>query len=304
MRNLFILSALCLLGKLSAQNQSYDFYSHRLGNFYNINPAHAGKDEKINVFINAQSQNKGVAYANRNFAAGAYSRISEKQGLGGKIISDTRGAFQTLKADLSYAYIAELGEENTLIFGLNAGIQNTNFNINRIENHDYIDISDPTILSNTFNTTQFTTGVGLLYEYKTLEVSVSMPNIINTAEPLNSYLFGAVFYTIETGSPLTITPWVSYQQVPVTKNVISVYTRATYDNKLWLQAGYQSGNSFLASIGTNIDQMGFAYGYRMNNKAFSNVSSGTHEVMINLNLNKRKKSTSSNSSKKIATIRF
>src|SRR3989344_978562 len=289
MKKLLILSAVLVFSKLNAQNLSYDFYSHRLGNMYNINPAYAGKDDKISIFLDAQSQNRGVSYSNKNFALGAYSRFSGKQALGGRIISDTRGAFQMLKADISYAYIAKLNNAHTLTFGLNAGIQNSNFTINRIENHQYIDASDPTIVNNTFNTTQFSTGFGFLYQFKDLEVSLSMPHIVSTTQPLNSYFHGAAFYTFNLKNKMKITPWASFQQVPTTKNVVSFYTKATYNDLLWLQLGYQSGNSALAAIGTNIDQIGLSYGFRYNNKSFSNIATGSHEVLFSFKFDKKTK---------------
>jgi type IX secretion system PorP/SprF family membrane protein len=257
---------------------------------YNVNPAYAGKNDKINVFIDAQSQNRGVSYANKNFVLGAYSGFSSKQALGARLISDTRGAFQILKADISYAYVAKLTREQNLIFGLNAGIQNSSLTINRIENHEYIDMSDPTIVNNTFNTTQFSTGFGFLYQFKSLEVSVAMPHIISTTQPLNSYFHGAAFYTFDLKNKFKVTPWFSFQQIPTTKNVLSIYTKAEYNELVWIQAGYQSGNSLLASLGTNIDQISLAYGFRYNNKAFSNVATGSHEVLFSFKFDKKTRS--------------
>ena len=51
-----------------------------------------------------------------------HSKISKKQALGTRIISDTRGAFQVLKADLSYSYLAKISDDMKFTLGLSAGL--------------------------------------------------------------------------------------------------------------------------------------------------------------------------------------
>lgn len=259
---------------------SYDFYTFRINNMFNVNPAYAGKDDGINVVLSAQTQNKGVNYANKNFMAGVYSKITQRQAVGGKIISDTRGAFQMLKADLSYAYIAKINDASSLSMGLSAGILNNNLMVNRIENYQALDQTDPTLTRSYYNTTQFSAGLGLLYKYKALDVSFSMPHIINTNQAINSYINGAVFYTFNAGSNFKIMPWLCYQNIPVTKSVGSLYVKSTFLDMIWVQAGYQTNQSIQAMLGANLENLSFGYGFRFNNSKFTTISSGIHEITI------------------------
>ena len=293
MKNLIYIILFFITLSAKAQVLSYDFYSFRINNMFNVNPAYTGKNDGLNIVLSMQSQNKGVAHANKNFMLGMHSKISKKQAIGGRLISDTRGAFQLLKADLSYAFIAKITYESTFTMGLSAGILNNNLMINRIENFESLDQIDPTLTKSYYNTTQFTAGAGLLYTYKALEISVSLPHIIGTSQPLNGYVNGALFYSIKAGQKFKITPWVCYQNIPVTKNIVSAHVKTIYDDIIWVQVGYQTNNTFNAMLGINIENVSIGYGYKLSNKEFNTVATGSHEVTLAYRIPKIKRQATS-----------
>jgi type IX secretion system PorP/SprF family membrane protein len=276
--------------KINAQVLSYDFYSFRQNNMFNINPAYAGKGDGTNVILSAQSQNKGVPFANKNYMLGAYSKVSSKQAIGGKLISDTRGAFQILKADLSYAYIAKINNESSLTMGLSAGVLNNNLMLNRIDNFEALDQTDPTLTRSYYNTTQFAAGAGLLYNYKALDVSVSLPHILTTGEQLNGYINAAVFYTIKASETIKVTPWLCYQNIPVTKSATSLHVKTMYKDLIWIQAGYQTNKSINAMLGLNIENLSLGYGFRFSNTDFKTVTTGSHEITFGIKIPQFKRS--------------
>ncbi|MES2565900.1 MAG: PorP/SprF family type IX secretion system membrane protein [Bacteroidota bacterium] len=289
MKKLLYIILSALAAEAHSQVMSYDFYTFRLNNMYNVNPAYSGKGDGLNVMLNAQSQNQGVPYANKNFMLGVFSKISAKQALGGKIINDTRGPFQLLRADLSYAYIAKINEESSLTMGILAGVLNNNLVTSRIENYDLLSQTDPTLTKSYYNTTQFAAGAGLLYSHKALDVSVSLPHIVSTNQPLNGYTHAAAFYTIKAGDKFKVTPWICYQSIPVTKSVFSGYVKGMYKDMLWLQAGYQSNQTFHAMFGVNVENFSLGYGFRFSNKQFNDVSKGSHEVSFSIKIPQRTK---------------
>lgn len=278
MKNIFYFLFIIITLSVKSQILSYDFYSFKTNNMYNINPAYTGKDDGLNIVLSAQTQNRGVSYANKNYMFGMHSKISKKQALGVKIISDTRGAFQVLKADLSYAYIAKISDDMKFSLGLSGGLLKNSLLINRIDNYQSLDQSDPTLTKSYYNTNQFAAGAGLLYTYKGLDVSFSMPHIIATNQPLNGYINGAVFYTIKANDLFKITPWICYQNIPVTKDVTSLFVKGMYKEVIWIQAGYQTNKTFCAMFGVNVENLSISYGYKSANKQFSTVTPGLHEI--------------------------
>ncbi len=165
-----------------------------------------------------------------------------------------------------------------LTLGLSGGLLKNSLIINRIDNYQALDQSDPTLTKSYYNTNQFTAGAGLLYTYKGLDVSFSMPNIIATNQPLNGYINGAVFYTIKANDEFKIIPWICYQNIPVTKDVTSILVKGMYKDVIWIQAGYQTNKSFCAMFGVTIENLSISYGYKTSNKQFNTVTSGLHEI--------------------------
>ncbi|MES2760956.1 MAG: PorP/SprF family type IX secretion system membrane protein [Bacteroidota bacterium] len=278
MKNLFYFIFILIAFTTKAQVLSYDFYSFKVNNMFNVNPAYTGKDEGLNIVLSAQTQNKGVNYANKNYMFGMHSRISKKQALGTRIISDTRGAFQILKADLSYAYIAKINDDMKFTLGLSAGLLKNSLLINRIDNYQMLDQSDPTLTKSYYNTNQFAAGAGFLYNYKGLDLSFSMPHIITTNEPFNSYINAAAFYTIKANDEFKIIPWLCYQRIPVTKDVTSFFVKGMYKDMIWIQGGYQTNKTFCAMFGVNIENLSIGYGYKSSNSQFKTVTTGFHEI--------------------------
>jgi type IX secretion system PorP/SprF family membrane protein len=284
MKNIFYFLVIFITLSVKSQVLSYDFYSFKVNNMYNVNPAYTGKDEGLNIILCAQTQNKGVPYSNKNYMFGMHSRISKKQAIGTRIISDTRGAFQILKVDLSYAYIAKINDDMKFTLGLSGGLLKNSLLINRIDNYQSLDQSDPTLTKSYYNTNQFAAGAGILYNYKGLDLSFSMPHIIATNQPLNSYINAAAFYTIKAGEEFKITPWLCYQNIPVTKDITSFFLKGTYKDVIWIQGGYQTNKTFCAMFGINVENLSIGYGYRSSNSRFSTVASGTHEITFSFKI--------------------
>jgi type IX secretion system PorP/SprF family membrane protein len=290
MKKIIFLTLIAIAHTGLSQVANYDYFGFRLGNMFNVNPAWVTRDEGINIALNGQTFNPTIDYANKNLMAGIYSTIGNRSGLGLKVINDVRGAFQTFRADLSYGFHAKLSESHSLRFGLLGGVNNNALRTARIENSNLLDFSDPTLSSSYFNTTQFVAGAGLLYTFKGLDVSLSLPQIVSTTKPLNSYIHSAVFYKIKAGDKFIVQPWVSYQNMPVSKNLTCLYVKGTYNELLWAQVGYQSNKSIHGAVGVMFENIGLGYGFRSSNKEFSQISSVVHEVTFTINIKKGKKS--------------
>jgi type IX secretion system PorP/SprF family membrane protein len=289
-----------------AQVPNYDFFAFRLGNMFNVNPAWVTKDEGINVVLNGQALNSPLSYSDKNLMVGVYSGVGSKSGLGIKAISDSRGPFHVFRADLSYGFHAKFSDVHSLRLGALAGINNSTLNLNRIDNYDMLDQSDPTLSSSYYNATQFIAGAGLLYSLKNLDVSVSLPQIISTSQPLNTYVNVAAFYKINAGENFVLQPWISYQNMPVTKNLTGGYVKATYKDLFWVQTGYQTNKSLSASMGVLFENIGISYGFRTSNSDFRPVAGMVHEVGFTLRINRKQKTdkryTSSDSTQTLDQI--
>jgi type IX secretion system PorP/SprF family membrane protein len=277
------------VGQSMAQVTNYDFFAFRTGNMFSVNPAWVTKDEGINVILNSQVMGTTQSFGQKNLMAGVYSQVGNKSGLGTKIITDSRGAFQTLHADVSYGFNAQFSDKHGLRMGLLAGLRNSSFNINRLESHELIDLSDPTLGSNHYNNTQFLVGAGIVYNYQNLDVMASIPQIVSTSQVSNAYINTAVSYKIVGNNDFTFQPWVSYQNIPVTKSLVGGYVKSTYKDLLWAQVGYQSNKSTMGAVGVIYENIGLSYGFRLSNPDVKQVAGGAlHEITFALRIVKKK----------------
>ena len=114
-----------LLGSVAlvqAQEQS-NYYSY-LMNRVNLNTAYAGNDSQISGILNSRTQWAGVNGAPRNLMFGLHGPIFANQGMGIRMISDSRGPFQTLRSDFMYSHRFHINENMYFRMGLSAGIIN------------------------------------------------------------------------------------------------------------------------------------------------------------------------------------
>lgn len=271
------------------QLPSQDFYSFRLNNLFNVNPAYANAQENLTFYVGGLAQLRGVSSNTKTLTAGLYARASKNQGLGGNVITDTRGAFNTTKASLAYAYTTRFNDETRLHFGLSAGVLVSNLSVDRIDGYQYIDPTDPTLDPNYYNRTQFVAGGGLLFQWKALDVSVSLPHVLVTNSDALPYFHGYTQYTFELPHRFKLTPGFAYQHLSAIGSVYSGFLQGTYADKFWLKAGYQSRSVVHAMAGVDIDNIGLAYGYRINNGPFTYIASGSHELVLTVRIGKKGK---------------
>lgn len=287
----FIALATLVCTTIHAQIQSQDFYSFRMNNMFNVNPAYAASEADLKLYVGGQSQARGLDFNMKNMVFGIFSKFSENQGLGFNVISDSRGAFQTTKASLSYAYLLKINDNQTLSFGVSTGVLSNAFVQNRLANMDMLDLSDPTLNQNYYNSIQFIMGAGLHYKWKNLQVSASLPHLVSTDRGTNMYTHALASYRIKASEKFEFVPSIYFQSIPSLSQVFGGQLRTTFNDLLWAQVGYQSNNSFLTGIGFSLENFDLGYGFRVSNSSFASISNGTHELVLSYKIaNKKKRS--------------
>lgn len=286
--SLLIFGLLCGM-QLQAQVQSFDFYSFRLNNLFNINPAYANNTDHLQLFTGGLVQNKGLANGTKTFTVGGFSKFSKSQGLGASLITDSRGAFQTTQATVAYAYTAKFDAYSRITFGVNAGILNNSLNQSRIEGFDQLDLTDPTLNQNYYNRNQLISGAGLLFQWKALDVSFSLPSMILSDGDINAYMHAYTQYKFKLGSQWQITPAFAFQRLNTIGEHYAGFVEGRFMNKVWAKVGFQTNYVYHAMVGFDVENIGLAYSYRVNDSQFATISSGSHELMLTVHFNKNKK---------------
>lgn len=290
-----ILIFILIVSQYSVSAQDFSsFYSYML-NRVNINPALAGNTNAIEGIMDYRSQYNGIAGGPRNLMFALHSPIGPNQGAGMKVIQDSRGAFGVTRVDGMYSHRFYVDSNLSVRFGLSVGFISRHLNTSNIASaSNMFDLSDPTLTSPVYNYTRFIAGFGMLVNYKQLEFGFSAPQIIENSNSIAQYLVGTVSYKYKfASSKLALQPFLIYQNLPVTKNLLDVAVRATWDEKLVFMGGYANNNTLKASVGLQFNGFGVAYMYEHPMGYRKQLSTGTHEIMINVSIQKKARKASS-----------
>lgn len=281
-----ILIAVCtaLMSSVTIQAQELaNGYYNYIMNRFNFNPAFAGNNGNISAMLNTKTYQSGFNGAPRNTMFGIHAPITTSQGVGLRVLSDRRGAFELEKYDAVYSYQIKIDEKSDLRFGISAGAVRRMLNANSIANPEFLDQTDPTLAGGYFDETNFIAGVGLVYDYENLQVGFSAPHLVDGSSEISDFLVGTIGYKYElNNSKFAFTPTFIYQNMPVIENQFDFLIRAEFDNKIWVQGGYQSTDNLNFGIGFDLGPFGVGYSYEMNNSELNNIARNSNEIIVTI----------------------
>lgn len=280
MKKGLLIAALAITSFSYGQELSHNYYNYILNRF-NLNPAIAGNNGNISAMLNTKTYLSGFSGAPRNTMFGIHAPISLNQGLGVRVVSDRRGGYEVDKYDAAYSYQIQLDDRQDLRFGISAGAITNKLNTSGIDNIEQLDQNDPTLAGGYLNETNFIAGVGLVYDFDNLQVGLSAPHLVQGSEALSEYIVGSASYRYDfETTPISLTPTVIYQNIPVLENQFDVLLKGEYDEKVWAMAGYRSNNNLTFGLGFDLGPFGLGYAYEMSNSDLETIGGGSHEIVI------------------------
>ena len=135
MRKVFIIVVLFIsnISFSHSQELAYEYYNYILNRF-NLNPAFVGNSGDITATLNAKTYMAGYSGAPRNTMFGLSVPITNSQGIGARVITDKRGAYELSKYDATYSHQLKIDETSTFRFGISAGAIRRMLNPHSIDN--------------------------------------------------------------------------------------------------------------------------------------------------------------------------
>ncbi len=283
------LFALTSYGQQTPQSNVYNF------NKYGFNPAYAGASGCTEINFSHMNQWLKVDGAPLTSYFGANTRIGKNIGLGGQLLVDKIGIMNQVSGLGSFSYGISFNDHNVRI-GLSAG-----YNQYRVDptNSIAFDPNDPIVVGGLQSSGAINSEIGLLYQFKTLEVSIGSKQIIQSytnfgyngldGYGLRRHLNGYVSYSIPLNSDISIKP--------------SVFGKGTnagfqgdfnadvnYKNFIFGGVGYRTQVGMVLRAGINVQDLFFiGYGYETPMSNIASYSSGSHEVVMGLKFCKKEK---------------
>lgn len=284
---LFLLFSVSLVGA-----QQLPLYSQFVWNDFAINPAYTGSYDYSPLRMVYRKQWSGFNGSPTLFTLGGHTRVSEKIALGGILFKDeTGGAITQSGALLNYAYRIALNDSSFLNFGLSAQFNQYVFDNNKVT---ALQPNDPVLLDGVQKTMATDASFGMMYQNKrNLRIGASinqlfesgLNNLSETGEnKLVRHFNIHGSREIELDSNFSITPMVLVRKTATTPIQFDITAKLDYRKFMWIGGSVRPGDAIVAMAGFNLKNVFIGYSYDMTTSELANYSSGSHEVVLGLNL--------------------
>ncbi len=297
---LYIAVLMALVSGLKAQQQITFTQSNE--NRYMLNPAAAGYDESMPVFLGYKRMWTGMDDAPSYQFLSYQMKLSDNLGgVGGQIYNYTTGPINKAGLKLSYAYHLELGDEMFLSFGLSGSLYQYHLDKSKLkfENNEdnlYILGSEKLIVPDA--------DFGIYFYGKNYYAGLSsfqlfgrrvdlMNDELSNPQVRHYHLHGGYRFEINDDFKLEPSALVKYVESSFSQWDINVKT--TYKDLVYLGVGYRSDFAFapqdvLVSLGVQQAKFKLGYAFDIAMSDIGSVSRGTHEIYLMYFLGKTDKS--------------
>ena len=285
----FVLATTTLL--LNAQQAP--LYTHYMNNTLVVNPAYAGSRDALTLTALYRSQWVGFTGAPVTQTLTMHAPLrNEHIGLGFSFLNDKIGPTNNTSVFVDYAYIIKLTEKSKLAFGLSAGLNIYNANLNSLQLDQQ---TDPTFQNNINNHVTPNFGFGAYYSRERFYTGISVPDLLQ-----NSYLLESPetkntltgreqrSYFLIAGALFNLTDNLAFKPTTLVKVTAGAPIQADLTasfilmKRLLVGAMYRTGDSFGGLVGFDItDQLHLGYSYDWSyGLQTGTYNSGSHELVL------------------------
>ncbi len=296
MKNLVIAIALFFAGNTLFFGQQTPDLEHYLVNPYLYNPAATGV-EGTKMFLDYHKQWADFSGApETQLFTFDKSFKKDKYGLGFKLINDEVNILGRTGGYLSYSYQFQIGKVQSIRFGVEAGFLQNRVLFDKIIAEDS---KEAVIFSNKQNSTNFDGAAGFIYKIQDFTLGFSAQNLIpttfhyqNTATSnelvyrnIHHYYLNAMYDFHLGESKWLIQPSILAKSAKGIPFVFDGNLTAKFDDMAWLTLRYKHNVGYSAGIGVLIaNQVTIGYAYGMSSNDLSKYNTGTHEVILGVNI--------------------
>jgi type IX secretion system PorP/SprF family membrane protein len=274
-----------------------------------VNPAITGRDRYPLVSLSYKRNWIGTKNAPTTTCAGASFRLGtfdfytptkmvnrgrflsrDRMGFGGFAMIGQNGPVTQFYSSITYAYFVPLNVSRTteLSFGLSAQLQHTGVNENMLDPNEP---GDPA-LANLNDLPYHADGnFGMYFHTKQFHIGCSFNELFHTQSPLEDsrYYDNSTDYFFQAGYKIylrrfDLEPSVFLARIDHDPLYLYAQIKAFYKNYNWLAVAYKSSGTLTVSVGFRVNRLHLAYGYEQSITGMSNYFSGSHEILLGLNI--------------------
>lgn len=248
-------------------------------NKYQLNPAYAGSEGYMSVILSYRNASSVMQGTPKQLMFGLHLPVLNRMGLGGRVESQTEGLFNFFTGFIDYSYNVDFSYNQSLRFGISAGIRSSQLDNSKIIATDPSAIVE--IASKYFLGTVFESSAGIVYQWKNLEINFSVPRLFGTSKEFNSNFATWLSYRINTlDEKLILIPNVYILYKPGTPLVYDINLIANFQEKFMLGAGYRNRPGIVLSTGVSFANIKLNYAAEISAEKYANIFNTIHEVSV------------------------
>lgn len=289
------------------QSQQYTMY---MLNKYAFNPAYAGLDNSLSMTGVYRKQWVGLVGSPESQQVNAHLPFYYlRGGLGINIGNDVAGAERNTSATVSYNYWVPVDKTSLFTIGLSAGIIQKSLDGNLLRTPEgtfidgvYTNHNDRFLPASAVSAYSPTFNFGLYFKNERIEAGLSVNNLTEPKTSLDldsqsaDILFNRNYFltlglNFDIGSSWTVLPSV-FAQSDLVQTEVHFSTIIRHNDNIFGGVSFRGYNSttvdalaFLAGMKLN-ERVTLSYSYDLTLSALNTVSRGSHEILLNYNLNK------------------
>jgi len=280
-------------GSMTIKAQQVPMYTHYMYNTLVVNPGYAGSRDALTVTALHRSQWVGFDGAPTTQTLTLHAPLTNQHiGLGFAVMNDKLGPVNNTSFVADFAYRIQLSEKSKLAFGVSAGANLFQANLNTLQLDQQ---NDPVFLTNINNRVTPNVGFGLYYSRERFYAGVSTPDLIqNTysqkvmpdgnsliAKEQRHYFFIAGSM-IKLGENLAFKPTMLVKVIPSAPIEGDFTASFVIMNRLLLGAMVRTGDALGGLIGIDITEqlhVGYSYDWSYGLRTFK-YNGGSHEIIL------------------------
>jgi len=301
MKKIFLILILFVALVNSGKAQQLPQYSQYMHNNFLINPAVSGSEEYIPIRLTARQQWVGIDRAPSTQAiSGNFLLDNEMIGIGAYVFHDSFGPNSKTGFQGAFSYIMPVGLWNSkLAIGVSGVVFQYTFDQSK---EIWLDSDDPVIDGGKESAIVPDANFGIYWYSDKFFFGMSANQLIQykvdfvdydaTQNTLvrHYYLMGG--YKFRVNDKFEIEPSTQVKFMPAAPLSVDLNLRGIYKKDYWFGVSYRSGmpletgSTVIAMVGMQYKKYIFGYAYDFPLTRLNHYTSGTHEIIIGINLNK------------------
>lgn len=256
--------------------------------FYATFHGSIGNPDNVKTSPKSRKSNK-YGFSGRN----SYKKAVPHHGVGAVVQVDKAGLLRTSTVNGTYAYHQPITRYLTLSSGLAGGVTQYSVDVNRAQ---VLDPSDPYLTGGNMTATKVDVGVGIwLYSpdfyvgLSGMQLLKSKQEIVTSDDPamnLLPHFYGTAGFRFQTSGDVAVVPSVMVKATTSAAPAVDFNLRALYAQYVWGGVSYRHNDAWALMAGVNLNHLfDVGYSYEVATSSMSNVSAGSHEVVVGFKLN-------------------